>query len=406
MRVSAWPFYYGWIVLAAAAVSELLAQGAAAYSAGLFVLPLQAEFHLSRANANSPVLILFLGAALFAPFVGRLLDHLPVRVSVPAGAVLFGGALACIALAPSLWMMALLLLIPVAIGFMLVGSLTTAMLAVRWFVRHRGLGLGIAAIATSGGGLVVTPLLARAIAAHGWRWALFHEAIIITAIIATLALCFLRDNPAAAGLSGHAELQGGSAPTAVHPPWREIVTRCAFWLPTLGIGLISGVSQALVVTLVPYGVSLGLSAVAAASFIAAFAAAAALTKVAAGFLADRLPLRWLMIAALLFMLLSQLTLAMTAGRTPLLAASVLAGMALGCALPVSAGQIAQAFGSAAFGTVMGWTYLVIGLSAIAATRFIGAVYDATHGYAAAFLTFLALGAMVLAATLAMGRRLA
>lgn len=406
MRASAMPFYYGWILLAAAALSELLAQGAAAYSAGLFVLPLQAEFHLSRADANSPVLILFLGAALFAPFTGRLLDHCPVRLSVPVGAVLFGGALASIALVSSLWVMVLLLLIPAAIGFMLVGSLTTAMLAVRWFVRHRGLALGIAAIATSGGGLIVTPVLARAIAAHGWRWALFHEGIVMTAIIAILAVCFLRDTPAAVGLSEHVELQGGSVPTTVHPPWHQILTRRVFWLPTLGIALISGTSQALVVTLVPYGVSLGLSAVAASSFIAVFAAAAALTKVAAGILADRLPLRWLMVAALLFMLASQLTLAVAAGRPPLLAASALAGVAMGCALPVSAGQIAQAFGAQAFGTVMGWTYLVIGLAVIAATRFIGAVFDTTHGYGAAFITFLVLAGTVFAATLLLGRRTA
>ena len=58
--------YYGWFVLAASAVAELLAQGATSYGAGLFVLPLQAEFGLSRANASSSVLVLFLGAIVIA----------------------------------------------------------------------------------------------------------------------------------------------------------------------------------------------------------------------------------------------------------------------------------------------------------------------------------------------------
>ena len=44
MRASVLPFYYGWLVLAAGAVSEMLATGSTAYAAGLFVLPLQAEF--------------------------------------------------------------------------------------------------------------------------------------------------------------------------------------------------------------------------------------------------------------------------------------------------------------------------------------------------------------------------
>ena len=62
MRATALPVYYGWFVLASSAVCELLVQGATLYSAGLFVLPLQAEFHISRAAANSSVLILFFWA--------------------------------------------------------------------------------------------------------------------------------------------------------------------------------------------------------------------------------------------------------------------------------------------------------------------------------------------------------
>jgi hypothetical protein len=34
------PVYYGWFVLGASTVSEMLVQGVTAYAAGLFVLPL------------------------------------------------------------------------------------------------------------------------------------------------------------------------------------------------------------------------------------------------------------------------------------------------------------------------------------------------------------------------------
>src|SRR5882757_8253294 len=99
MRAS--PVYYGWFVLAASAISEMLVQGATSYSAGLFVLPLQAEFHISRADANSSILILFLGAIVMVPLAGRALDRLPVRPLVVIGALIFGGALAGIALSHS-----------------------------------------------------------------------------------------------------------------------------------------------------------------------------------------------------------------------------------------------------------------------------------------------------------------
>src|SRR5882757_3198581 len=127
MRAS--PVYYGWFVLAASAISEMLVQGATSYSAGLFVLPLQAEFHISRANANSSVLILFFGAMLAAPLIGRILDAWPIRRVMTVGAVIFGLSFAGIATASSLWIMVLILLWPAAIAFMCLGPLNTSTLA-------------------------------------------------------------------------------------------------------------------------------------------------------------------------------------------------------------------------------------------------------------------------------------
>ena len=91
------PFYYGWIVLAASAVSELLVQGATLYSAGLFILPLQAEFHISRAAASSAGPILFLGVVFMAPLVGRLLDRLPVRRMMVSCALVLAASMCAIA---------------------------------------------------------------------------------------------------------------------------------------------------------------------------------------------------------------------------------------------------------------------------------------------------------------------
>src|ERR1700744_2379450 len=118
-------FYYGWLVLAASALCEMLVQGATSYGAGLFVLPLQAEFGLSRANASSAILILFVGAVFIAPGAGKILDRFPIRISVLVGALSFSLALAVIALTHSLWLMALMLLAPAALGLALLGPMNT-----------------------------------------------------------------------------------------------------------------------------------------------------------------------------------------------------------------------------------------------------------------------------------------
>lgn len=405
MRISDSRIYYGWFVLAASAVCELLVTGATAYSSGLFVLPLQAEFHLSRADANSSILLLFLGGTLASPLVGKFLDRWPIRLIVPLGAILFCGALTAIAMTDSLWMMVLALLVPASIGFMAIGPLTTSTLAARWFHKRRGLALGIAAVATSGGGLVVVPLLSHAIQNYGWRQGLFYEAVIIGVIIIVLALLVLRDNPASAGLAGHAENRGHvTQPQAQRPGWRAILGKRAFWIPSLALATISGTCQAIVVTIVPYGVQLGISVTQAALFISAFAICAAAAKILAGFLADRMDQRRLLLAALLSMILSQLLLCLVPSYLALLISSCLAGTSLGFALPTAAGLIAAAFGAQFFGAAMGWTYAMVLFFSIIATRFIGFVYDQTHGYVPAFVTFLAVSGAVLIFTLLFGSK--
>ena len=202
------PVYYGWFVLAASGVSEMLVQGATSYASGLFVLPLQSEFHISRTAANLPVLILFAGAMLIAPLVGRALDTRPIRLVMPLGAILLGASFAGIAATHSLLVMAVILFFPAAIAFMTAGPLNTSTLASRWFYRRRGLAQGLAAVATSGGGFTVVPLLSLGIQHYGWRHALFYEGVIEAILIVVLALLVLRDRPSVMGLQDHPENQG------------------------------------------------------------------------------------------------------------------------------------------------------------------------------------------------------
>jgi MFS family permease len=390
--------YYGWFVLAASAVSELLMQGATSYSAGLFVLPLQGEFHISRANANSSVLILFLGGALMAPLVGKSLDRFSLRRVMAAGALAFGAGLAGIALTSSLWVMALMLLIPIALGFDAAGPLNTTTVAARWFHRRRGLALGLAAVATSGGGLIV-PLLARAIQDHGWRAALIGEGVLIAGVIVLFALLVVRDSPRAMGLESHPENRGRDAPATARPGWRQILSRRSFWIPSLVLVSITSTSQAILISVVPWGVQMGVTMARAAFFVTAFALCAAVTKVLAGILADRIDQRLLLWVASLLIAAAHLLLFLAPGHGALLAASCLAGVALGCAMPSAAGLIAHGFGAEAFGAAMGWTYALSGILTIVTVRFIGTVFDRTHSYGPAFGAFLAMVLAIFAAAL-------
>ncbi|HEU0095673.1 MAG TPA: MFS transporter, partial [Rhizomicrobium sp.] len=143
---------------------------------------------------------------------------------------------------------------------------------------------------------------------------------------------------------------------------------------------------------------------AAALLISGFAIAAAITKIGAGLLADRINQRLLLVVAAFAMLLSWLALLSSPGYAAVLAGACLAGVALGCALPTTAGLIAAHFGARRFGAVMGWTSTLTGVLAIVAVLFVGAVFDRSHSYALAFQIFAVLLACLLAATLLFLRR--
>jgi len=123
--------YYGWWVLAAAALTEMLAIGSTTYAAGLFVLPLQNEFSLSRAAANSALSIGLAGAAFTAPIVGYLLDRFPAQWVIGLGVIPFGLGLVTISATSSIPLMAFAMLIPVGFGAMAIGPLTASTLTSR-----------------------------------------------------------------------------------------------------------------------------------------------------------------------------------------------------------------------------------------------------------------------------------
>jgi len=399
------PVYYGWWVLAAAALTEMLSIGSTSYAAGLFVLPLQHELSLSRAAANSSIPISFAGGAMVSPLVGYLLDRLSIQWVIGLGAIALGLGFAAISATSSIPVMVIALFIPIAFGAVAIGPLTTSTLASRWFYRRRGRALGVAAVATSGGGIVVVPLLSLAIEQFGWRTALQIEAAFIVLIAIVVAFLVIRSGPADLHLQDHPENEGrpvADMPRAQHGGaddgaivfWRysEMLMALNFWAVAIALGSIVGISQAIVVTLVPYGTGLGFTPVSAAFLISAFSIAAAIVKIASGLLADIMERRTIMLAATLSMVLSLLVLLWSSSYAMLLLGCCLAGIALGGILPSSAALVAACFGSPSFGRVMGAMYVVILGSSIVSAWFVGAIFDRTGQYGVAFLTFLALAA--------------
>jgi sugar phosphate permease len=390
--------FHGWWIVVAGFISTLLALGSTTYTFGLFVAPMAEEFGLSRADANGGFIFLLLGFALWAPIVGRLMDRLPARTVMSVGAISFGAGFFVIALAPAPWMMALAILLPVAFGTVSCGALAANTVTSRWFRRLRGRAMGLLAVSTSAGGFTMPPLVAFLMETYGWRTALMIQGTLVAVIALLVVLWLIRDKPADLGLQhdGDAaeppQATSQGAPTA--PPsesiWRygPLLRNANFWLLACGAGILLGADQALLATMVPYGLDAGFTAAQAALLMSSLTFSAIIGKLIIGALADRVDKRWLFcaVAACNF---SFLIVLMSGPSYPvLMLACGIIGLAIGGTYPLWMTLTADCFGSASFGSVMGAMNLVVMPFSIVAIRFIGEVFDRTGGYNPAFMVFI------------------
>jgi len=81
---------YGWYTVLITALTTMLVVGSTNYAFGLFVRPVAAELELSRATVVLGLVLFNAGIGIFGPFVGRVLDHAPIRAVALVGAALFG----------------------------------------------------------------------------------------------------------------------------------------------------------------------------------------------------------------------------------------------------------------------------------------------------------------------------
>ena len=104
-------------MVAVSALVYMLLLGSTYSAFGLFVLPVSAEFKLSRADINTALILVSMGSAVMSPFLGRLLDRFSSKRIMMISAVVFGLSLVGLGLSHSLWVNAAVLVVPLAAAF-------------------------------------------------------------------------------------------------------------------------------------------------------------------------------------------------------------------------------------------------------------------------------------------------
>lgn len=394
-----------WIV-AALTLLALVAGAAFRSTTGALFEPLEAEFGWSRTGTSGAVTLNLIVYGLTAPFAAAAMERLGVKRVVLAGLALTALGSGLTLVMTQLWQLWMLWGLLVGVGTGVMALVFGAIVANRWFVRHRGLVMGCFSGANACGQLVFLPLVV-ALAQHpGWRAATLATALVAAAIIPLVAL-FFADSPQAIGRRPFGEDPERPAPEPQRPAvsagrlalavLRDSLRSRAFWILVFTFWVCGWSTNGLIQThFIPAAHDHGMPATTAAGLLALIGVFDVIGTVASGWLTDRLNPALLLVAYYALRGLSLVFVNTVLGpgiEPPLWFFIVFYGLDWVATVPPTAALCRIHFGVERAGIVFGWVFashmVGAGVSAAAA----GWIRETTGSYLPAWITAAALCAL-------------
>jgi len=379
--VSRSPFYYGWIIIVGSTIGLIMTSPGQTYGVSPFVEHLIADLGISRSLISTLFAVGPLAGSLALPFIGRGVDRRGPRFM----GVLIAGALGVSCMAMGLVDSTVTL----CLGFVALRTfgkggldLVSTNVINQWWVRRRGMAIGIAGLGMSLLGFGAFPVFVnRLIAAYGWRSAYTILGLILLLVMVPVSFILFRDHPEDYGLkpdgyvkhSTELEKISGEHGAQAQPEavleetWTagEAVRTVAFWILVLGIGFIVMAGTGLFFHLVRIFGDNGLNATIAAAVFVPIGLTQAAIILSSGLLADRVPVRFLLTIALVVQALSLTITQYMQSVTLALVYGILLGITGGLMRLVASVVWANYFGRRHLGSITGISsVLLIGGSAL------------------------------------------
>jgi sugar phosphate permease len=398
-------FTYGWLVLAVGTAVVLIGAGTRA-APGALLLGIQADTGWSVAQVSIAGAAGLLLLGLGGPVSGVLIDRFGVRRLTVGALLLTALGMGGSAFARELWQLVLLFGLVAGFGAGLMASTLGPVIANRWFVRGRGLVVGLFGASSSAGQLVFFPLLTAIAVLAGWREAVLLMAALLLVAVVPAAL-LLRERPADVG-----ELPRGSEGLADAEPlhadpgvMRRAVRSVEFWL-LAGTFFVCGATSNGVVGqhFIAHAVDHGFAPVTASGALALMGAFNFVGTIASGWLTDRVDPRRLLLVYYAFRGLSLLYLPAIHDNLDSAGFAGRCGRDYCATVPPTVALVADTFGRRNVGIVYGWVYFAHMLGAAILAVVAGVIRDSAGDYAAAFVLagWLAVGAGIAALAIRRG----
>jgi sugar phosphate permease len=387
--------FYGWWIVAAGMLCMLLAGGIGFYTFGAFFIPIIDELGWSRTQLSLGMTIASV-LGLAAPLVGSWVDKYGARIVMAIGALITGSAFALLGLTQSLWYFYLMCLI-LASGHFGILNIPVTKVVSNWFVKRRGLAIGITLTGFGLGGLFMLPLASQLIVIFDWRIAYNILGLIILVVLIPLSIFVIRERPEEMGLlpdcrSADEPVKRASIEDAqVGSSWTlsGALRTKTFWLIVGAFSLAYFGTAAVSAHAIPFFQDMGVSPQLAATMLATVTGVSILSRVAAGYITDRVSIKYVTIFALLLQLLA-LVILLEADSTAIFWAFVVVfGLAMGAMFAVEPLMVSKYFGLTSFGAIYGGLWALEAAGWAGGAPLAGYIFDVTGSYDLAFIVFIA-----------------
>jgi len=387
-------FFYGYWVLLACFLCQVIGSGFTMYCFSVYVKPLTTDFGWNRTGIMAASTVMNIVSACAAILVGLKLSRIGAKLMIIIGAILFGLGFGLLSLTQNIWQYYLCYAI-VGLGYAAMGIVPTTAVVSNWFKRRRGFAIGILGSGIGVGGFIMPLLTAGIISSFSWRSAYLVTGAIALCVIIPVSLFIVRGRPEDMGLlpDGDAvnkvvEKVKKNAGPEVPFNLSQAMKTPAFWLMLVAFFTFNFANQSNFQNHAPHLQDIGFSAAVAASAISFVGIGSAFGKFGLGWLCDFIPPKYILVLGILFQSTAVLILMTVTPTSPLILIwvyAILLGLGVGSWLPGLSMTTSSTFGTASYGAIFGFISFGLTFGGAIGPLVAGMIYDATKSYYLSFI---------------------
>ena len=328
------PFFYGWVIAVVGSVGIIMSMPGQTVGVSAFTEHLLKAFNISRNQFSFAYMIGTIASSIFLIKAGKMYDKFGVRIVGGIAAAGMGFALIGLSFADIAAGKLFVSFIPnayISVGILIIGffalrfcgqgvlTMVSRNMVAKWFVRHRGIVVGVTGIFISFGFSTSPKLLDILIGKVGWRMTWLLCGLIAGLLFSIIVFIFYRDNPEECGLvpDGSIAANKGKSIHSVKKQYTlaEARKNFAFWIFTLSLAMCSLYFTAVTFHVASVFTEAGLDTKKAfmifipSSFISIFG------RLIGGWISDKIKLKYLLSVFLVGMIISIIGMILLNGGT-------------------------------------------------------------------------------------------